>query len=289
MNLVILGSTNYTYKCYKVLNKINKISGVLSTDSKIKISYSKKKIIISNYFNFSKIKNKNLKIKQINKFDQIEALNFLKKLNPEIILVLGWYYIIPKPLIEKFNFVGIHASLLPSNKGGAPLVWSILKNEKKTGVTLFKFSSKIDDGKIIDQKSFKLKSKETIKSAYDKTTKLSISLLNKFLKTYKAKRKICFKKKKYPSSYNKQRKPSDGKINWNWTSSYIERFVRAQTKPYPGAYTFINEKKFYIFKCREVKKANKVYHYKKNIYKKNRYYYFKCKDYFIKAINSNEI
>ena len=285
MNIVIFGSTNFTYKCFKAVQDYHKVNGVVCTKNEIKISYNKRKIKISNYFDFKRIKSKKVKLIQLDKFNKIKVLEFLERLNPEIILVLGWYYIIPKTYLKRFNFFGIHASLLQSNKGGAPLVWSILKNEKKTGITLFKFSSKIDDGDIVSQKSFKLSAKETIKSAYKKSEKISLEVLMKFLKNYKIKKKIIFKDKIYPTSYNPQRKPSDGKINWKWTSSYIERFIRAQTKPYPGAYTYINKKKFYIFKGREVKKVNKIFHYKRNVYKKNNFYYFKCKDYFIKAIN----
>ena len=132
MNIVILGSTNFTYKCFKAIRHYHKVNGIVSTKKKIKISYNRRKIKISNYFDFKKIKSKNINLIQLEKFNKIKVLKFLERLNPEIILVLGWYYIIPKTLLKRFNFFGIHASLLPSNKGGAPLVWSILKNEKKT-------------------------------------------------------------------------------------------------------------------------------------------------------------
>ena len=65
-------------------------------------------------------------------------------------LFIGWYYIVPKSLrsLAKYGAWGIHASLLPKYAGGAPLSWAIINGEKKTGVTLFKLESGIDNGDI---------------------------------------------------------------------------------------------------------------------------------------------
>ena len=139
---------------------------------------------------------------------------------------------------------GIHASLLPQYAGGAPLVWAIIESQKKTGVTLFKIDSGVDDGDIIAQKGFPILKNDTIKEVYEKATKISIEILNKTLNSKNIKFKPQDKSKivVYP-----QRSPSDGLIDWSWNSKKIKDFIRAQTKPYPGAYTIINNKKIIIW------------------------------------------
>ena len=77
------------------------------------------------------------------------------KLKPDVILALGWYYIVPKSIrdIPKYGAWGIHASLLPEYAGGAPLVWSIINGEK-TEVTLFRMDSQLMMEILLLKKAF---------------------------------------------------------------------------------------------------------------------------------------
>ena len=75
-----------------------------------------------------------------------EYEDIIKVIKPDIILVLGWYYIVPKRIreIPKYGACGIHASLLPKYAGWAPLVWAMINGEKETGVTFFQFDDSVD-------------------------------------------------------------------------------------------------------------------------------------------------
>ena len=135
---------------------------------------------------------------------------------------------------------GIHASLLPNYAGGAPLVWAIINGETQTGVTLFRMDSGVDDGDIIYQRKLSIDEKDTIKTMIKKSAVASKAIILKSLLADKIKYKPQDKSKIiiYP-----QRSPKDGEIDWSWDSEKIENFVRAQTKPYPGAWTMIDNKK----------------------------------------------
>lgn len=101
----------------------------------------------------------------------IDYKETIKKLNLDLILVMGWYYLIPKSIrkLAKKGAWGFHSSLLPKYAGGAPLTWAIINDEKKTGVTFFRFKDGIDNGDIISQKSFKIEYEDTIKEVLKKT------------------------------------------------------------------------------------------------------------------------
>jgi methionyl-tRNA formyltransferase len=147
--------------------------------------------------------------------------------------------------IAKLGAWGIHASLLPKYAGGAPLVWAIIEGETQTGVTLFRMESGVDDGDIIEQVSFEIQESENISDIYKKATKASKDILNKvFLPDYKIqfKQQVKSEIRIYP-----QRSPEDGIINWEWDTKRIKDFIRAQTKPYPGAWFEINGKKIIIW------------------------------------------
>lgn len=281
INVVFFGTTKLSYQCLNAIKNIVNIKLIVTTPKKFKISYNKKKINNYNYFNFKNKFSKKIDVKVVS---NMKKKILLKKYQPDIIIVIGWYYNIPNYIVDNFCTIGLHGSLLPSYKGGAPLVWSLINGEKFTGVTLFKLSNKVDRGKILLQKKILIRKKEEINELLNKASKASTKILIKFLKNYKKNKELNFLKNKFNPSYFPQRKPEDGKINWSMKAIYIDRFIRAQSKPYPGAFTFLNKNKIYIFKSKIIKKLPKKYLVKENFYKKKNKIYFKSSDYFIQPI-----
>ena len=124
------------------------------------------------------------------------------------------------------------------------MVWAMINGEKETGVSLFKMEDGIDDGAIILQEKISIDYDDTIKTLLEKalisSKKILLSALNQKSVTYNPQDKS--KIKVYP-----QRSPEDGEIDWSLDGEKIRNFVRAQTKPYPGAWTKINNKKVTIW------------------------------------------
>ncbi|MBI4647022.1 MAG: methionyl-tRNA formyltransferase [Bacteroidia bacterium] len=252
MKTIFLGCTKFSEQLLKALltNEIE-INCIFSIPEKFNISYSKNKVINYNYADLKSIANQNnIPFYWVDSKDGIKIKDYIEiieAINPDVILVLGWYYMVPKSIrnIARFGAWGIHASLLPNYAGGAPLVWAIINGEKETGVTLFRLDDGVDDGDIISQRKISIKKYDTIQDVYKKAISVSKTMLIesiknadkvKFMPQDKSKIKI------YP-----QRKPEDGKIDWTWDSKRIKNFIRAQTKPYPGAWTIINDKKIIIW------------------------------------------
>ena len=253
MKIIFFGCTNFSKRVLDAILTIKniEIAALITIPEYFSISYSQKQIKNTNYFDFSETAEK-LRI-PIFQVDSIEGKKindykeFIRDINPEVMLLMGWYYMVPKSIrdLAKYGAWGIHASLLPNYAGGAPLVWAIIEGQKKTGVSLFKLSSGVDDGDIIQQKSFCIDETDTIREVYEKATVASCEILVEVLKDES---KIIFhpqdksKIKIYP-----QRSPDDGEINWNCDIVTINNFIRAQTKPYPGAWFKLNNKKIIIW------------------------------------------
>jgi methionyl-tRNA formyltransferase len=170
-------------------------------------------------------------------------------MSPDLIVTVGWYFMIPKRMreIAPLGCIGIHGSLLPKYRGGAPLVWAIINGEKETGLTLFYLEDGVDDGDIIDQKSFPIEEEDTIKDLLVKLEEDSIKVLLNNLPKIEKGNAPRIKQDETIATYVPQRKPEDGEINWEWDSKRIKNFIRAQTKPYPGAFTFMKNKKIIIW------------------------------------------
>jgi len=241
INYIFFGCTNYSLELIKFLVKNNRIPKVIfSIPQEFEISYNKEKVRNYNHGNMEVFaKEHNIKYYEVDSIDgkrTKDYYNVIESMNPDLILVLGWYYMVPKKIreIAKYGAWGIHASLLPKYAGGAPLNWAIINGEEETGVTLFRMESGVDDGDIIDQKKITIDFNDTIKEVYDKAINASKELLKD---VFENPSKIVFT----PQDKSKievwpQRKPEDGEIDLTKSSKEIYNFIRAQSSPYPGAY-----------------------------------------------------
>jgi methionyl-tRNA formyltransferase len=241
MKIIFLGATKFSEEILKFLlsNDIN-IKAIFTIPENFKISYREDKVRNYNYANLNSYgKDYNIPVYYVDSVKEqklIDHYQVIKDIDPDLILVMGWYYNIPKKIreVSKLGAWGIHASLLPEYAGGAPLVWAIIEGRSKTGVTLFKLDDGIDDGDIILQEEFLIDFKDTIREVYDKAIEASKAILLRSLKnidnvkfTAQDKSRI----KVYP-----QRKPEDGEIDFSKSAIEIYNFIRAQSFPYPGAF-----------------------------------------------------
>jgi len=253
MKIVFLGSTKFSEELLNSLIENNfEISAIFTIPQEFTIK-GNEKVKNTNYADLEIIsKTQNIPLYYVDENRSLGTYeDIIKKINPDIILVLGWYYIVPKTIreIPKFGACGIHASMLPKYAGWAPLVWAIINGEEETGVTFFQLDNSTDGGDIIAQKSFIIDTNDTIKEVYDMATKISLSIL---LDTLPIIGTLNFKQqdKKKLEVYNK-RNPDDGKIDFQKPSQEIYNFIRAQSTPYPGAFfTTIDGKKIIIEKAR---------------------------------------
>lgn len=187
----------------------------------------------------------------------VNTTNILKEtlhqIRPKIVFVAGWYKILTQDIlnIPEQGIIGIHFSLLPKYRGGAPVVWSIINGEKKAGFSLFKFDSGVDNGPIYDQQSVQIKDDDYIDDVLCKIEKLAAESLRKnFKKIYQG--SISPQPQVGTPTYAAQRIEEDGRINWNFSQEKIFNFIRAQSHPYPGAYTYIENSKIYIYKAKKI-------------------------------------
>ena len=256
LSFAFFGATNYSKKLLLFLIKNDFFPrAIFSIPEEFSISYSDNKIKNSNYANLETVANKyNIPYYEVDSVEGKRLKDYssvIEELNLDLILVLGWYYMLPKSIRSacKYGAWGIHASLLPKYAGGAPLNWAIINGEKETGVTLFRMEDGVDNGDIIAQKSFTIDYEDTIKEIYEKATKASKEILLdvfsdienvKFLPQDKSKIEV------YP-----QRKPEDGELDLTKSAIEMYNFIRALSDPYPGAFIkTVDGKKLIIEKAR---------------------------------------
>ncbi len=256
MNIVFIGATKFGLKCLESCLNLKgiEIKGILTASKYFEISYSKDKINNILHADFENISKKN-KIPLIKMETNMKSKELFKKvfaLKPDIFLVVGWYHMIPNLWREITPAYGLHASLLPKYKGGAPLVWAMINGEKYTGISLFEMDKGVDSGDILGQEKVKIYENDTIKSLYSKIERSGIKLLRNTIPKLATGTIKRVKQDKNNDKVWPQRSPKDGLINWNNITLDVDRFIRAQTKPYPGAFTIINNTKIRIWKSQNI-------------------------------------
>ena len=178
-----------------------------------------------------------------------EAYDLIKSLEPDLIMVMGWSQLVGDDVLAlpKLGSIGLHTTLLPRHRGRAPVPWAIIKQLGRSGNTLFYFTPGVDNGDIIAQKHFYITLDDTAQTVYDKATQAGVDLVMEFLPAIKNGTAPRIKQDESISDHWPKRRPKDGLINWESDALDVHNLIRAVTHPYPGAFTYLNGRKLFIW------------------------------------------
>ena len=193
-----------------------------------------------------------IKVYPISTIKNDESYEIVKELAPDLMVVFGWSEILPERLLDlaAIGTVGTHAALLPHNRGSAPVNWAIIRGEEMTGNTLMWLTKEVDSGSIIHQTAFPITLFDTCKTIYDKVAKSNAEMLDKLIDALiKGGKPMMDIKNETDEELLPRRRPKDGLMNWNQDARQIYDFIRALTIPYPGAFTFLDGKKWLIWEA----------------------------------------
>ena len=210
---------------------------------------------IQSYDNFNKFTNKTKIIRNIN---VNKYYNQIKSINPDLIIVAGWSWLISEKILKlpQLGTIGFHPSLLPKDRGRSVLAWQIEEGYTETALSMFYITKRVDDGDIIAQNKIKIFKSDTIKNILNKCNIETLKQIRKYLQLILKGKAPRRKQNKKLSTYRPLRTEEHSIINWNKNKEFIYNKIRAISDPYPGAF-FINKgRKIYVKKGIIVK--NKV-------------------------------
>jgi methionyl-tRNA formyltransferase len=184
-----------------------------------------------------------------------ETLVAVGALEPELIFVVGWSQIVRDPFIALAGqgVFGMHPTLLPRHRGRAPIPWAILTGLARTGVTLFEIvDATADSGSIVGQVTLDVAGDETATTLFARIADAHVELMREFLPQLLARTAPRIPQDPSRASSWPRRAPADGIIDWETRAPYLYDWVRAQTRPYPGAFTFLGDEKVIVWGARPV-------------------------------------
>ena len=190
----------------------------------------------------------NIELIELDSFNNDAIYKKLLSLNVDIFVVVA-FRILPEKciLIPKFGSINLHASLLPSYRGAAPIQWALMNGDKTTGVSVFQIEKKVDTGKIITQAKIDIDKNDNYEILSNKLSKVGAGALVGALNTLE----------KGEVDYNKQdnslvtKAPKISKemlrIQWEWPAAKINNWVRGLS-PKPGMMAIFQNKRIKIYR-----------------------------------------
>ena len=181
--------------------------------------------------------------------NNIEFIDEIKALNPDIICVVAYGRILPKEILEipKYGCINVHGSLLPKYRGAAPIQWAVINGEEKTGITTMYMDVGMDTGDMILKEEVEIGKDETTGELWDRLSKIGGELLVKTIKLIEQ-GKAPREKQNEDFSMAPMLNKEIAIIDWeNKKAIEIKNLVRG-LNPIMGAYTFVNDKKIKLWK-----------------------------------------
>jgi methionyl-tRNA formyltransferase len=167
----------------------------------------------------------------------------LKSWQPQLIVVVAYGRILPTAILEvaPHGCMNVHYSLLPKYRGAAPVAWTIINGEEKSGVTTMKLVEKMDAGPIYLQAEVPLAPDETTASLQARLTPIGARLLLETIQKMKDGSLVSKMQHETEVSFAPIIKKEDGLIDWSQAAATIERRIRG-FNPWPSAYTKLHGK-----------------------------------------------
>jgi methionyl-tRNA formyltransferase len=174
----------------------------------------------------------------------------LKTFNPTIAIVAGFSSIFHLDLITlpELGALNLHAGRLPQYRGGSPLNWQMIQGENPVGISVVRMDAGIDTGDILAEADIEVGPRDTISDLHARANMLFPQMVLRVLSDMEAGRWLGRPQQAGQACYWHQRSDADGCVDWvRWTAARVDRFVRALTRPYPGAWSSIAGQRVRIF------------------------------------------
>jgi methionyl-tRNA formyltransferase len=169
-----------------------------------------------------------------------QAIEEIRALKPDVIVVMAYGQILPRGVLEIPNIacLNLHASLLPRWRGAAPIQAAIAAGDRETGITVMYMDEGLDTGDILLHHTIDILPSDTGGALHDRLAMVAPETLLESLDLLAKGKAPRIPQDNALASYAPKLKREDGKIDWSDPAEVIERKIRA-FDPWPGAFMTI--------------------------------------------------
>lgn len=194
-----------------------------------------------------------IKVIQPESINEANVIEEIENVNADIFVVVAFGQFLSEKLLLVPNYapVNIHASLLPEFRGSAPIHRAILNGKKLTGVTTMFMDKGMDTGDILLRAETEITIDDTAETLHDRLAGIGAELIVETIECFRYNTIARKPQDKTKATHAPMLCKKEGLINWKKSSHELDCFVRGMT-PWPGAYTFLNDKRLKVFTLQEI-------------------------------------
>jgi len=187
-------------------------------------------------------------ILQFAKIKDPQAIEQIRRLTPDVIVVVAYGQILPRDVLEipRLACLNLHASLLPHWRGAAPIQAAIAAGDGETGITVMYMDEGLDTGDILLQRSVEILPNDTGGALHDRLAQIAPETLLESLRLLAAGNAPRIPQENARATYAAKLKREHGQIDWSQSAEVIERKIRAYN-PWPSAFMKIDRQNLKIF------------------------------------------
>lgn len=246
MKVIYMGTPDFAVPALSAIAQKHEVLAVISQPDKPK---GRGKHLVPTPVKEEALKH-NIPVYQPENIKTDEAIEYIKGLNADIIVVAAYGQILPVSILEspRLGCINIHGSLLPRYRGAAPIQRAIIDGETQSGVTIMYMAEGLDCGDMILKKSVDIEPDDTYGTLYDKISAIGAPAVLEAMEMLENGTAKPEKQDDSLSTYAKKIKKEMGAIDWNKSSQDIINHIRG-FNPMPGAFTFYNGEQFKIWRA----------------------------------------
>ena len=243
MKIVFMGTPDFAVPTLKNLTEEHEVIGVFTQPDKF---VGRHRILTAPPVKCF-AEEKGIPVFQPNTLRDGAAMETISKLAPDVIVVVAYGKILPREILEypKSGCINIHGSLLPKLRGAAPIQWSIVLGEEKTGITTMYMNDGIDTGDMLHKVETAIEDDDNFESLHNRLSLLGADLILKTLRELENGTAERIVQDESLATYAPIIKKEMGQIDFSKTATEIRNLVRG-FDPWPAAFTFWNGKRLKV-------------------------------------------
>ena len=247
MRIVLAGAVQFSRACLEtVIAAAGEVAGVLSP-ARESAAFN------SDYADLAPIaKRHGIPVLRVANINEPDTVSGIRALSPDVMFVFGFSQLLRQEVlaIPPRGVIGSHPTLLPEGRGRHPLIWTLVKGLDHGGLTFFHMDEGADSGAILWQRAFPVTLDDDAGSLYGKMTGLARQAIPEFLPQLADGNAPRTPQDESRATVWPKRSEADGEIDWGAPAMTAYNLIRALTRPYPGAHSFVDGRRLTVWRAR---------------------------------------
>lgn len=157
-------------------------------------------------------------------------------LRPDALVVIAYGVLLPETLLRmpRLFALNVHASILPSWRGAAPIQRAILSGDRTTGVSIMRMTRGLDEGPVLCERALAIATDETLESLEARLAEAGAEALTEVLAAAERGCPPPERPQDHPRATLARKITKDeGVLDWTGDAEVLARRVRALSR-WPG-------------------------------------------------------